>query len=394
MAPPTSNRPDQELLDCYVKEQSERAFTALVERYSSMVFVTALKKTGDRQTAEEISQDVFTVFARKAGSVNGHSIASWLYRATMFECSRALKKRTAHRRKMDALSQDYDENQGRDSQVPDPMVQEALGQALGRLSSSDQNIVLLRFYGDLSFREIGSRVGKSEDASQKQASRALEKLRRSLRHRGIALPVSALASTLTVAASTGAPAGLAKAIAQNALANAPTLTKGALTLHTLTIMTTGSVAKYSLLAGLAAAIHLGIQQWQIESNRTELKALVETKFPGGVPEAEPSTDLSHAPQREIAPNQKVRSADQWIDGALSGGHFMEASRRMSVLSPDEQGKLLSDLEAHPGIGEAKDQLIAALLYEIGKRSPREGLEHRIRLGRGGVWQRAPRLGRD
>ena len=56
-----------------------------------------------------------------------------------------------------------------------------------KLPNADQNILLLRFYEGLSFREISQRIGKSEDASQKQASRALEKLRQLIGRRGVAI---------------------------------------------------------------------------------------------------------------------------------------------------------------------------------------------------------------
>jgi len=58
------------LLRAYVQENSEAAFQELVNRYIDLVFSTALRRvSGDRQLAEDVSQQVFTDFARKARSL-------------------------------------------------------------------------------------------------------------------------------------------------------------------------------------------------------------------------------------------------------------------------------------------------------------------------------------
>ena len=97
---------DQKLLSEFVRSRSEQAFSALVEKYAPMVFNAAFRKTGDRPTAEEITQNVFTILARKAAKLKrGSVLAGWLYRTAMFECSHALRKASSHKRKMKALAE-------------------------------------------------------------------------------------------------------------------------------------------------------------------------------------------------------------------------------------------------------------------------------------------------
>jgi DNA-directed RNA polymerase specialized sigma24 family protein len=60
---------DFDLLRAYVERQSEAAFTELVERHKAMVYASALRQTGDPSLAEEITQAVFIVLARKAASL-------------------------------------------------------------------------------------------------------------------------------------------------------------------------------------------------------------------------------------------------------------------------------------------------------------------------------------
>ena len=60
------DRSDQQLLREYAARGSDDAFTALVKRHTSLVYGTARRKVGDESLAEEITQVVFVVLARKA----------------------------------------------------------------------------------------------------------------------------------------------------------------------------------------------------------------------------------------------------------------------------------------------------------------------------------------
>src|SRR5688572_28129454 len=83
---------DWQLLQDFCGERSERAFTALVSRYVNLVYTSALRQVGQPHLAEEVSQSVFLLLARKAPLLR-HDIvlAGWLFRATRFLAARALR---------------------------------------------------------------------------------------------------------------------------------------------------------------------------------------------------------------------------------------------------------------------------------------------------------------
>ena len=58
---------DLTLVREFADRDSEPAFAALVERYAGLVYSAALRQTGDAQLAEEITQAVFIILARKLG---------------------------------------------------------------------------------------------------------------------------------------------------------------------------------------------------------------------------------------------------------------------------------------------------------------------------------------
>ena len=57
---------------------------------------------------------------------------------------------------------------------------ERLRLALEQLKPSERDAVVLRFEGELSFREVGESCGIDEATARKRVSRALEKLRSTL----------------------------------------------------------------------------------------------------------------------------------------------------------------------------------------------------------------------
>src|SRR6476646_10677219 len=85
---------DMDLVRDYAVNQSEQAFETLVERYINLVYSAAVRQARDPHLAEEITQVVFIILARKADSLGpGTILPSWLHRTTGFVAADALKSR-------------------------------------------------------------------------------------------------------------------------------------------------------------------------------------------------------------------------------------------------------------------------------------------------------------
>src|SRR5436189_174041 len=67
---------DWELLQKYALHGSEAAFCTLVERYLNLVHSVAMRQVHDAHLAEEVSQAVFILLARKAGSLKDGLVLS------------------------------------------------------------------------------------------------------------------------------------------------------------------------------------------------------------------------------------------------------------------------------------------------------------------------------
>lgn len=252
---PSQELEDEALLRAFEKSGAETAFRELVRRHLGMVMGVAMRRTGDRGLAEEVAQQVFTALAAKAGRLNvKSSLAGWLYRATMLECSEMMRKEQSRKRKLDAFSAEA--LIGGEGQSVWREALPVLDEAIEALPAADRSMIWLRFFERKSFQQIARALGKSESAAQKQCERALEKLSALLRRKGVAVPAAMLATGLTAQVAAGVPAGLAVTISQSALACAKALTAKTLIIQALEIM-----AKTKAMAAvlLVAIIPLAIQ---------------------------------------------------------------------------------------------------------------------------------------
>ena len=82
---------DMEMVRDYANHQSEPAFATLVDRYVNLVYSSAQRQVGDPHLAEEVTQAVFIILARKAASLGQDTILpSWLHRTAVYVSADAL----------------------------------------------------------------------------------------------------------------------------------------------------------------------------------------------------------------------------------------------------------------------------------------------------------------
>src|SRR5439155_3355047 len=146
--------------------------------------------------------------------------------------------------------------------VPDAVwehIAPQLDAALGELSESDRDALLLRYFQGKSAREMAQTLGTSEDAAQKRVSRAVERLREFFAKRGITVGASGLVVVISANAVQAAPVGLAVTISTAAkLFGATVATTAAVTATKAIAMTT--LQKAIVTASLAAVAGTGIYE--------------------------------------------------------------------------------------------------------------------------------------
>ena len=83
---------DQEIVNEYCKSKSDRAANALIRKYSSFVYFTALRYVQNEQDAQDISQDVFIKVLSKLHTFKTQSsLQTWIYSITANQSKNFLK---------------------------------------------------------------------------------------------------------------------------------------------------------------------------------------------------------------------------------------------------------------------------------------------------------------
>ena len=150
---------DRQLVDDVLAGNPE-AFRALVERESQAVIVVCRRIVGDPTEADDVAQDAFLRAYRALATFRGDGpFGAWLRRIAV----RVAVARLAGRRDLVRLdaAEELDLHATAVQSQDDPEARtldlewrSAIHDAVARLPMRQRDVVILRFYGDLSLQEI------------------------------------------------------------------------------------------------------------------------------------------------------------------------------------------------------------------------------------------------
>ena len=255
------NPDDMALVREFAAHHSEAAFETLVARHLDIVYSAALRQVGDLHLAQEVTQRVFILLARKAGSLRPETVlAGWLFKATRYMALAEL--RTRHRR-LHQETKAFMETSPSETPVEPawPQIAPLLDEALAGLNETDRRALLLRYFERRSLAEVGAALALNEDSARKRVDRGLEKLRKFFMKRGVSLSTTAITGAVAANAVKSAPAGLALTIKIASLAAAGT---GAFSLLSFMSLTKFSVGLSALVAAVTTTALVVQHQSQVQ----------------------------------------------------------------------------------------------------------------------------------
>ena len=291
----------------YCARQSEPAFETLVHRHVNLVYSMALRRVGNPAQAEEITQAVFVILARKAARLRPDVVlAAWLHETARHVAASFLRGEIRRRRReqeayMRSTLQPSSDDSAWEQLAP------LLDEAIGRLRSADRNVVALRYFQNKSVREIAAALNIGEAAAKKRLTRAVEKLRLDFFKRGINVSTAALSGAVLTHSIQTAPAQLTASIlaaAKGATISASTLTliKGALKIMAWTKVKTAIVIG---VAAILAASTTGVVGYKIvQTNRHTANFSLEDDIqPDGTIYARVTVEIINTTRRTVTPKE-------------------------------------------------------------------------------------------
>jgi type II secretion system protein G len=248
---------DQSLLHQYVREGSRPALDQIVRRHIALVYSSALRQVRDPDLSQDITQAVFLVLAQKARTIrSGVALAGWLLAVTRRACVDAMRRRAIQRRHELAAAKNESIAVEADYWAE---IEPLLDAAMDRLPAVDRDAIVLRYFNDRSFADVGTELGVSEDTARRRVSRAVEKLRMIFAKDRVALPAAAISGAIAVhaTAATVPPALVTTIISGTAFTTLGTsIAKGAITMMAWTKakIAASLIAGSLIIAGGGAAI--------------------------------------------------------------------------------------------------------------------------------------------
>ena len=315
--------PDARLLEQFARNGSEEAFAALVQRHIALVHSVALRHTANAQHAQDITQAVFVILARKAGTLGRRTVLpGWLYHTARLTAANLQRAETSRvRREQEAFMQSQLEESVNDALWRELSPQ--LDEAMAGLGTSERDALVLRYFQNKSMAEVGQFLGLAENTAQKRVSRALEKLRTFFTKRGVSSTTAIIAGVISANSVQAAPVALAKsvtavALAKGATASTSTLTliKGALKIMAWTKAKTAVVAAAAVILAAGTTTPVIVHHYRAKADQAEA-SLFSSK-----------TELTDADNTAYQSQTGTTPAEvaQTFFGALARGDWAEAAK--------------------------------------------------------------------
>lgn len=170
---------DQHILSLFKEEESRHyAFNLLVRKYQEKVYWHIRKMVIDHNDADDLTQDVFVKIWRKLDLFRENSaLFTWIYRIATNECLNFLKKKK--RRFMlpiHDINKELSEKIDQNSLIEGSEIERKLQKALLTLPDRQRMVFNMKYFEDLSYKEISEILEVSEGSLKASYHIAVKKI--------------------------------------------------------------------------------------------------------------------------------------------------------------------------------------------------------------------------
>jgi len=151
-------------------------FAQIVDIYSSRCYGYFYRLTGNNDISDELLSELFVKLVEKIGSYKGGSFESWLFKIASNIFHDHLRSKQRRKKLLESQVAEFESGTAETRQSEGELA-DKLQIQLARLDEDTRELITLRFYSELSFKEIAKIRAEPIGTTLAKTHRALNKLR-------------------------------------------------------------------------------------------------------------------------------------------------------------------------------------------------------------------------
>jgi len=151
-------------------------FARIVDMFSSRCYGYFYRLTGNNDISDELLSELFVKLVEKIGSYKGGSFESWLFKIASNIFHDHLRSKQRRKKLLETQIEQF-ETGSTEPKRSEGELADKLQIQLGRLDEDTRELIMLRFYSELSFKEIAQIRAEPIGTTLAKTHRALSKLR-------------------------------------------------------------------------------------------------------------------------------------------------------------------------------------------------------------------------
>jgi RNA polymerase sigma-70 factor (ECF subfamily) len=169
--------PDEALVGL-MKHEDKGAFRVLYERYWKEILLVAYRKTGTKEIAEELTQNLFLNLWERRATVEIQHVRAWLFTAIKFSIINHYKSQIVHEKFVSYVqhtASDYAHTTEQTTIHQD--LSQAIDKGIALLPEKTQQVFKLSRFENRSIKEIARDLNISEKAVEYHITQSLKRMR-------------------------------------------------------------------------------------------------------------------------------------------------------------------------------------------------------------------------
>lgn len=158
------------------KNNDARSFSQIVDIYASRCHGYFYRLTGNADISDDLLSELFVKLVEKIGSYKGGSFEGWLFKIASNIFHDYLRSKQRQKKLLDSQQQ-YEPEPVEEKMSDDTEQIDKLQMQLKKMDPDTRELIMLRFYSGLSFKEIAAMRSEPIGTTLAKLHRGVKKLR-------------------------------------------------------------------------------------------------------------------------------------------------------------------------------------------------------------------------